>query len=984
MIEYFWVKEALIQSGLWLNLASGLIGVLIGLFILAPTSKLLKKGKWSKRVGEGWDKSLPTTYDCTQGKEDQKQELLEIKYEECTAELKIINKQLQEEILERQKAEAELERSLALLLGTLESTGDGILATQNGETIVTFNRRFVEMFDIPEAVIESRSLTAVLPLMLEQFQDPQQYLCQAKDLLAEADAEAYGVFDLKDGRIFERYSLPQRLGEKIVGRVCSFRDISHIWRIEHQLLEANAEIQAIFSAFPDLYFRLDANGRIIDYQAGGESQACLPAGQLLDCLLQDVFPPSVAERCMDAISKVLKTKSLVAIEYSLPIQNVEKTFEGRFVPFQKTQVILIVRDITKRKRAEKTLRDSEKRLRKQNRALASLAKSQTLNHGSLSAAVEEITAVAATILEVERAGVWLYNENGSQLRRLNLYDQNNGHNGETIEIVAREYPAYFAALAQERTIAAYDVHTDPRTQEYSDSNLAAKGITSLLTTPIWLQGKMVGIVCHEHLGIKRKWGMEEQNFAAAIADLVSLALEASERQRSEEMIRYQANYDLLTGLPNKMLFNERLSQALANAASSQSMLGVMFLDLDRFKQINDTLGHLIGDRLLQGVTKRLVKCLREEDTIARWGGDEFTVLLPEIKCKEDAAKIAQRILESLKPDLEIDGHHLHISSSIGIAIYPFDGRDSETLLKNADAALYRAKEQNRNNYQFYNSVMNSKASELLTVEHSLHEALEQQQFIVYYQPQVNTAAGKITQMEALVRWQHPQQGFMSPETFIPMAEENGLIIPIGEWVLKTACAQNKAWQNAGLPPICVAVNISARQFQQPNLVDLVGRVLSETSLAPQFLELEITESVAMKNVEYTREILLELHQMGVRIALDDFGTGYSSLSYLKKLPLDKLKIDKSFVFDLTNDPNDAAIITSIVALGKALNFKVVAEGVETVEHKELLRSFRCKYMQGYFFSRPLRAEDAANLLQNSEWIRLKTSGLIGVSQLCFS
>ncbi len=979
MIEDFWVREAVIQLGLWLNLASGLLGVLIGLLILAPTLKLLKKRVKSKRVDHRWSNE-----NRAQVKKEQIPEPLEIRYEECTAELKIANEQLQQEILERQKVEAELERSLALLLGTLESTGDGILATKNGETIVTFNRRFVEMFGIPEEVIAERSLTAVLPLMLEQFKDPEQYLCQAKDLMAEADAEAYGVFDLKDGRIFERYSLPQRLGENIVGRVCSFRDISHIWRIEHQLLEATAEIKAIFGAFPDIYFRLDASGRIIDYQAGRESQAFLPAGQVLDCLLEDVFPASVAERFMDAIAKVLKTKSLVAIEYSLPIQNVEKTFEGRFVPFQKTQAILIVRDITKRKRAEKTLRNSEKCLRKQNRALASLAKSQTLNHGSLSAAVEEITAVAASILEVERAGVWLYNEDCSQLRRLNLYDRNRGHNAEAIEIEASGYPAYFAALMQERTIAAYDVRTDHRTQEYYHSNLGIKDMTSLLTAPIWLQGKMVGVVCHEHQGNKRKWGMEEQNFAVAIADLVSLALEASERRRSEEMIRYQANYDLLTGLPNKMLFNERLSNALTDAASNQSILGVMFLDLDRFKQINDTLGHLIGDRLLQGVTKRLVKCLRDEDTIARWGGDEFTILLPRIKSKEDAATIAERILEALKPDLEIDGHYLHISSSIGIAMYPVDGTDSEMLLKNADAALYLAKENNRNNYQFYNSAIASKASGLLTLEHSLNQALERQEFVLYYQPQVDTTAGKITQMEALVRWQHPQLGFMLPATFISLAEENGLIIPLGEWVLKTACAQNKAWQNAGLPPISVSVNLSARQFQQPNLVDTIGQILSETGLAPRFLELEITESVAMKNVEYTRETLLELHQMGVRIALDDFGTGYSSLSYLKKLPLHKLKIDKSFVTDLTIDQNDAAIIASIVALGKILNLRVVAEGVETVEHKELLRSLRCKQMQGYFFSRPLCSKDAAHLLQNSEWIGVKCSGLVGVSKLCFS
>jgi diguanylate cyclase (GGDEF)-like protein len=751
MIEDFWLREAFIQSGLWLNLASGLLGVLIGLFILAPTSKRLKKWVWLKRVGAQREKYLPTTNN------NQTSPGLEIKYEECTTELKIAKDQLQREIVERQKAEAALERSLALLLGTLESTGDGILATKNGETIVTFNRRFVEMFEIPEAVIESRSLTRVLPLILEKFKYPEQYLGQAKDLVGEPGAEVYGLFALKDGRIFERYSLPQRLGDNIVGRVYSFRDISNIWRIEHQLLEATAELKAIFGTFPDIYFRLDASGRIIDYQAGRESQAFLPDGELLDCLLEDIFPANVAERCMEAIAKVLKTKSLVAIEYSLTIQNAEKTFEGRFVPFQKSQAILIVRDITKRKLAEKTLRNSEKRLRKQNRALTSLAKSQTLNHGSLNSAVEEITAVAASILEVERAGVWLYNENCSQLRRINLYERNNGHNAETIELAARDYPAYFAALAQERTIAAYDVHIDPRTQEYYRSDFGIKGMTSVLTAPIWLQGKMVGIVCHEHLGTKRKWRMEEQNFAAAIADLVSLALEASERQRSAEMIRYQANYDLLTGLPNKMLFNERLSQALADANSSQSILGVMFLDLDRFKQINDTLGHLIGDRLLQGVSKRLVKCLREKDTIARWGGDEFTILLPNIKSKEDAAKIAERILEALKPDLEIDGHHLHISSSIGIAIYPCDGTDSETLLKNADNALYCAKENHRNNYQFYHSVMNAQAAEVLIVEPNINAALEAQQFVVHYSVHVNPGAGKITHMQPLLRWQHPEK-----------------------------------------------------------------------------------------------------------------------------------------------------------------------------------------------------------------------------------
>jgi diguanylate cyclase (GGDEF)-like protein/PAS domain S-box-containing protein len=911
-------------------------------------------------------------------------EKIEIQYEECTAELRIANDQLEREIAEREKAESELERSLSLSMAAIESTGDGIIVIKNSDTIEIFNQKFMEMFGIAPPVMETRSLKKILPLLAEQFTDSEQFLNQTHDLMLQPDAEAYGVFEFKDGRIFEYYSLPQRLGNNIVGRVSSFRDISHHLRIEQQLLQTTAELKAIFQAFPDLYFRFDNNSKIVDYQAGRESQHYLPSENCLGKQVQEVFPLKVAKRYEDAIAQALATNSLVTVEYSLLVQNVEKTFEGRFVPLLNQQVILIVRDITKRKLAEQALLDAERRLRRQNLALAKLAKSQTLNHGTLHAAIEEITEVAARTLEVERASVWLYNKDRSKLRCLNLYEQSLGHDSEEVELSATDYPNYFAALERERTIAVDDVYNDPRLQDFCAGYFSVYDIYATLTAPIWLRGKMVGVVCHEHVGERRNWAMEEQNFAAAIADLVSLALEASKRRRSQETIRYQANYDLLTGLPNKLQFNAQLSQALTQARADKSMLAVMFLDLDHFKKINDTLGHLIGDKLLQNVAERLLNCLRERDILARWGGDEFTLLLPQIKSKDDAAKIAERILDALKPGLDLEDHHLHISSSIGIAIYPFDGIDSETLLKNADAALYRAKEQSRNNYQFFNLAMTSKASELLVVEHSLHQALEQDEFVVYYQPQVNTASGNITQMEALIRWQHPELGFIAPGTFIPIAEENGLIIPIGEWVLKTACAQNKAWQNAGLSPISVAVNLSARQFQQANLVEMVGNILSETGLDPHLLELEITESVAMQNVDYTKAILLELHQMGVSISMDDFGTGYSSLAYLKKFPLHKLKIDKSFVKDLTTDRNDAAIISAIVALGKVLNLRVVAEGVETIEHKDLLRSLRCKEMQGYFFSRPLSSEDATQLLKNSEWIRLKALGTVGLSRMCFN
>ncbi|MBF2049941.1 MAG: EAL domain-containing protein [Elainella sp. C42_A2020_010] len=440
--------------------------------------------------------------------------------------------------------------------------------------------------------------------------------------------------------------------------------------------------------------------------------------------------------------------------------------------------------------------------------------------------------------------------------------------------------------------------------------------------------------------------------------------DVTERLQTEAKIRYQASHDLLTGLPNRMFFNQRLADALAEAIRQQKLLAVMFIDLDRFKLINDSLGHAAGDQLLQEVAQRLRTCLRKHDLVARWAGDEFTLLLTDINCVEDAVTIAQKILWAMKADFELEGHRLHISSSIGIAVYPNDGEDAETLLKNADAALYRAKDSGRNGYHLYTSAINSETSEWLALESHLHRALERREFVLYYQPQVNVVTGEITQMEALLRWQHPEMGLVSPAKFIPLAEENGLIVPIGEWVLRTACAQTCAWQAAGLPPVRIAVNLSARQLRQPNLVEMVAQVLSDTGLAPRYLELEITETTVMKNVELTKTILCELHRMGVSMAMDDFGTGYSSLGYLKKFPFNTLKIDQSFVRDLTTDPNDKAIVAAIIAMGRVLNLKLVAEGVETKVQEHSLLSLDCEEMQGYLFSPPLSTEEATLLLES--------------------
>ncbi len=448
-----------------------------------------------------------------------------------------------------------------------------------------------------------------------------------------------------------------------------------------------------------------------------------------------------------------------------------------------------------------------------------------------------------------------------------------------------------------------------------------------------------------------------------VLNIVFLATVIWWNARTLGAVDYQALHDLLTGLPNRILFNERLLISLANARSNREKLAVMFLDLDRFKKINDTLGHEVGDRLLKVVALRLTSCIRDTDILARWGGDEFTLLLPNISGAECSAEIAQKILDTLKPPFFLSNNYFHITSSIGIALYPDDGEDAETLIKNADAALYSAKAKGRNNYQFYTRNINEQASELLFLENRLHHAWERGEFLVYYQPKVNVNTGKITGMEALVRWQSPELGFVSPGKFIPIAEENGLIVPIGAWVLRTACTQSKAWLDAGLSPILMAVNLSARQLQQPDLVEMVAQILAETNLEPRFLELEITETTAMQNVDFTKEILRELNRMGVRISIDDFGTGYSSLNYLKNFPIHTIKIDRSFVRDMAVDPYDVAIASAVVALGKSFNMSVVAEGVETVEQLECLHKLGCEEMQGYLFSKPLPDKDAIALLR---------------------
>ena len=436
----------------------------------------------------------------------------------------------------------------------------------------------------------------------------------------------------------------------------------------------------------------------------------------------------------------------------------------------------------------------------------------------------------------------------------------------------------------------------------------------------------------------------------------------TESKRSEERITYQAYHDALTGLPNRLLFNDRLSMAIARAHRKSIGLAVLFLDLDNFKNINDSMGHAMGDLLLQSVAKRLVRWVREEDTVARLGGDEFIMLLQTAGDVDFAVYVAQRIQESLAQPFRLKGQEFYITASIGITIYPHDGRDAETLVSNADLAMYRAKDEGRNNYKLFTPAMNARVVRRMSLERNLRKALDRGEFLLHYQPKVDLRTERVTGLEALVRWLRPELGLVSPDEFIPLAEETGIIVPLGEWVLGEACARTKAWHQAGFTDLQVAVNLSPRQFQQPNLVQMVEATLARTGLSPSCLELEITENVVMSSVEEAIETLLELSHLGVQLSMDDFGRGYSSLYYLKRFPMNTLKIDRSFVADIASDSEDASIVNTIISMSRSLNLKVVAEGVETPEQVEFLRSLNCDQMQGYFYSRPVPPELVPALL----------------------
>jgi diguanylate cyclase (GGDEF)-like protein len=642
-----------------------------------------------------------------------------------------------------------------------------------------------------------------------------------------------------------------------------------------------------------------------------------------------------------------------------------RVLEGLNLRFSYASIVEeLTGQVSERTKVETKLREGEERMRRQSQSLLDLARESSVSGGDIKGALTVIADKAALAMHCKRVAVWFLDDTGSTLRCAHVFQNGQHANGGGVMLERRRSPALFEAIHETRTYAISDVAGDERIGELRSDYLKANGVTAVLVAPFRQGNKVRGVITHEYQGGSREWTRDEASFASSLADFVALAITANDRREAEDKLREMANYDRLTGLPNRSLFMDRLAQALAKARRSRQRVALLFIDVDRFKSINDSLGHHAGDLVLRAIGKRLLACVRASDTVARLGGDEFTVILENCQDAEFVTLACERILKATVEPISLGQTDVNLTCSIGISLFPNDGADGDLLLQNADSAMYKAKERGRNNYQFFTQDMHVRAMLHLSRENALRKALQRTEMVLHYQPQFDVKSGGIIGLEALVRWQDPELGMIWPNEFIPLAEETGLIVPLGQWVLEEACRRAKPWYEAvGGHPFHIAVNLSVRQFGMKNLVDVVRAALQDSGLPPSALQLEITESLIMQEVETNISVLEQLKLLGVRIALDDFGTGHSSLLYLKRLPVDVLKIDREFVDVIHRSQYDAAIAHSIIALGESLKLEVIAEGVETVGQMETLRAQGCHIMQGYLFSPPLAEEECDRLLR---------------------
>ncbi len=850
-----------------------------------------------------------------------------------------------------------LHKSVSLLRATLESTADGVLVVDILGKITTHNRQFAEMWRIPPQVLSSGNDDEVLDFVLDQLKDPEGFRAKVRELYAHPGEESFDTLEFKDGRIFERYSRPHLVDKQTIGRVWSFRDVTEHRRAEERLRESEERFRLITENVGDLVAMIDTEGRRI-YNSPSYRALFNDGIEPGSDSFREIHPED-RDRIKELFGETVATGAGHRAEFRFvlhdgSIRYIESESRGiRDAAGKVSKVVLVSRDVSARKRAEQ-------RERMEHAVTRVLAESDTLAD-----AIPRIIQAICETLNWDCGARWSLDEREKAIVRVEKWsipDEAVAEFAERARDVTLE-PAHRGLVRQVWVSGTPhwipDVGND---QSFTRAQSAAKaGLHGAFAFPI-LAGNVT-------LGVLEFFSREIRNPDPSLLQMVrvigSQIGQFMARKQAEENLLYVATHDTLTGLPNRYMFNQRFAHALNNAQRYRKTMALLFLDLDRFKFINDTLGHPFGDRLLVEVAGRLRMCLRESDTIARFGGDEFVALIEDYAEPGDVVSVAQKILHALRWPFLLEGETCHISASIGISLYPNDGDDLSTLLKNADIAAYRTKEQGKNNYLFYSEDMNDHLSARIARETKLKGALERSEFVLHYQPKYEIHTGRITGMEALIRWQHPELGLIPPTEFIGLAENSGLIVPIGAWVLRTACANNQKLQNRLAAPLTVSANLSVRQFEDKHLLREIERALKESALKPGCLEIEITESMVMRDIQGSKKILEGIKSMGIRLALDDFGTGNFSLLSIKRFPFDCIKIDRSFIKDVPHDLDDVAITQAIIAMAKSLGLKVIAEGVETREQLDFLTELGCHEFQGYYFKKPQPADELSRLLREN-------------------